>query len=128
MKLLLDTHIALWAITDDQRLPKPALDLILSANNEIVVSAASIWEISIKHSIGRGAMPVSGDEALGYFQEAGYRMLSITAEHAAYLGKLPAIHADPFDRILIAQAKCEPMMLVTHDDLLSGYGELVMVV
>lgn len=128
MKLLLDTHIALWAITDDPKLPQAALSLIMSANNEIIVSAASIWEISIKHSLGRGNMPVSGNEALGYFQEAGYRLFSVSAEHAAHVETLPPIHADPFDRMLIAQAICEPMRLITHDALLSGYSELVMVV
>lgn len=128
MKLLLDTHIALWAITDDPKLPQSVVSLIMSPNNEIIVSVASIWEISIKHSLGRRSMPVSGNEALGYFQEAGYRLLSVTAEHAAYVDTLPPIHADPFDRILIAQAICEPMRLITHDALLSEYGELVMVV
>lgn len=128
MKLLIDTHIALWAITDDSRLPRQARDLIASAANDIYVSAASIWEISIKHGLGRGNMPVSGDEALAYFQEAGYRMLPISAEHAAAVETLPPIHADPFDRILAAQARYEPMHLVTHDSIMSGYGELVMVV
>lgn len=128
MKILLDTHVALWAITDDPKLPQSALNLIMSANNEITVSAASIWEISIKHSLGRGNMPISGDEALGYFQEAGYRLLPVTAEHAAYVEKLLPIHTDPFDRILISQAKCEPMIFITHDALLSGYGDLIMVI
>lgn len=128
MKLLLDTHIALWAITDDPKLPQSVSSLIMTPNNEIIVSAASIWEIAIKHRLGRGSMPVSGNEALGYFQEAGYRMLSVSAEHAAYVDNLPSIHTDPFDRILIAQAKCEPMTFITHDSLLSGYGEMIMVI
>jgi len=128
VKLLLDTHIALWAITDDPKLPQAALSLITSANNEIIVSAASIWEISIKHSLGRGNMPVSGNEALGYFQEAGYRLFPVSADHAASVETLPSIHADPFDRLLIAQAICEPMRFITHDALLSRYSELVMVV
>lgn len=128
MKLLLDTHIALWAITDDPKLPQSALDLIMSADNEITVSAASIWEIAIKHSLGRGNMPVSGNEALGYFQEAGYRLIPVSAEHAAYVESLPPIHADPFDRILIAQAISEPMRFITRDALLAGYSELIMAV
>ncbi|MBI5100303.1 MAG: type II toxin-antitoxin system VapC family toxin [Nitrospirae bacterium] len=128
MKLLLDTHIALWAITDDPKLPQSALALIMSADNEITVSAASIWEISVKHSLGRGNMPVSGNEALGYFKEAGYRLLPVSAEHAAYLESLPPIHADPFDRILIAQAISEPMRFITHDVLLTGYNGLIMAV
>ena len=128
MRLLLDTHIALWAITDDPKLPQAARSLIMAASNEIIVSAASIWEISIKHSLARGDMPVSGNEALLYFQEAGYRLLSVSAEHAAYVETLPPIHADPFDRILIAQALSEPVRLITHDALLTGYGELIMLV
>ena len=126
MRLLLDTHIALWAITDDPKLTQAARSLIMAASNEIIVSAASIWEISIKHCLGRGNMPVSGSKALAYFQEAGYRLLSISAEHAAYVETLPPIHADPFDRILIAQAISEPVRLITHDNLLTGYGELIM--
>jgi PIN domain nuclease of toxin-antitoxin system len=128
VKLLIDTHIALWAITDDPKLPQSGRSMIISDQNEIIVSAASIWEIAIKHSLGRGNMPISGVEALGYFQEAGYRLLSVTAEHAAYVEKLPPIHADPFDRILISQAKCEPMIFITHDALLFEYGELITVI
>ena len=128
MRLLLDTHIALWAITDDPKLPQSARSLIMAATNEVIVSAASIWEISIKHSLARGNMPVSGNEALGYFQEAGYRLLSVSAEHAAYVETLPPIHTDPFDRILIAQALSEPVRLITHDALLTGYGELIILV
>lgn len=128
MKLLLDTHIALWAITDDPKLPDQARGLIALASNDIFVSAASIWEISIKHGLGRGNMPISGNEALAYFQEAGYRLLPINAEHAAFVETLPPLHADPFDRILVAQALSEPMRLITHDATVVGYGELVTLV
>ncbi len=128
MKLLLDTHIALWAITDDVRLPRLAAALISEAANEIFVSAASIWEISIKHGLGRRNMPISGREALGYFRESGYRLLPITAEHAMSVETLPSVHADPFDRILAAQSRVEPLRLLTHDTVLAGYGELIMLV
>jgi PIN domain nuclease of toxin-antitoxin system len=125
VRLLLDTHIALWAITDNPRLPGEAKLLIQEQRNEIFVSAASVWEIAIKHSLGRGVMPISGQEALKYFTESGYRLLSISAIHAALVEELPQYHADPFDRILVAQARHEPMRLITHDSLLSRYGESV---
>lgn len=129
MKLLLDTHIALWALIDDARLPKPAAELISDADNIVAVSAASIWEISLKHALGRGgpnAMPISGREAMTYFAEAGYDLLPISPEHAAAVQTLPALHADPFDRMLVAQALAEPMRLLTHDAALAAYGEMVL--
>jgi Uncharacterized protein conserved in bacteria len=82
MNVLLDTHIALWAITDDDRLSARAREMILSERTTVWVSAVSVWEIAIKHSLGRGDMPVSGQEALGYFREAGYRFLPVEPEHA----------------------------------------------
>jgi PIN domain nuclease of toxin-antitoxin system len=94
-----------------------------------VVSAASVWEIALKHALGRGgpnAMPISGREAVTYFVEAGYALLPISPEHAASVEALPALHADPFDRMLIAQASAEPMRLLTHDAALIGYGEMVL--
>lgn len=126
MRLLLDTHVALWAITDDSRLPQAARALIGDARNEVAVSAASIWEIAIKHGLGRGDMPVSGRNALAYFRQAGYRMLDITAEHAAAIESLPPIHSDPFDRILVAQALIEPLRLLTRDALLATYSDAIM--
>ena len=73
MNILLDTHVALWAITDDAKLSAKARDLIQSPRNTVWISACSIWEISIKHGLGRGDMPISGHGALGYFRQAGYR-------------------------------------------------------
>jgi len=128
MKLLLDTHIALWAVTDSPRLPEAARSAILASQNEVWISAASIWEISIKHALGRGGMPISGTEALHWFTVSGYRHLPITSTHAAAVDALPAIHRDPFDRILIAQAQTEPLRLVTHDEVIAQYSDIVMVV
>lgn len=96
MNLLLDTHVALWAITDSPRLSGRARDLILAPRSTVWISAARVWEISIKHGLGRGDMPVSGEEALGYFRQAGYRLLPIEPEHAAAVEGLPTHHADPF--------------------------------
>lgn len=123
MRILLDTHVALWAITDDERLPPRARELILADQNEIVVSAASVWEIAIKHSLGRGGMPLSGKQAASWFREAGYRFLPVTAEHAAALDEIPPLHADPFDRLLVAQALSEPLRLLTHDRTVARYSD-----
>ncbi len=118
MNLLLDTHIALWAITDDPRLPPKARDLIQDTTTTVWVSAASIWEIAIKRALGRGDMPVSSQDAVRYFKESGYRFLAIGIEHTIAVETLPAHHQDPFDRILVAQALIEPMRLVTRSNVL----------
>lgn len=128
MRLLLDTHIALWAITDSPKLSKQAKELILDPASEIFVSAASIWEIAIKHSLNRGNMPVSSSEAMRYFTEAGYTLLPINPTHAAATETLPMHHADPFDRMLIAQAMTEPLRLVTHDNIVAMYEYGIMLV
>ena len=125
MNLLLDTHVALWAITDNPKLSQKARDLIASPKTNVWVSAANVWEIAIKHSLGRGDMPVSGGDALRYFQESGYRFLPVEAEHAVAVEELPAHHQDPFDRILIAQALVEPMRLMTHDPLVARYSDTI---
>jgi len=125
VNILLDTHMALWAITDSRRLLVPARDLIASSTNQVWISAATIWEISIKHALARGDMPVSGSEALRYFNASGYRMLPVEAEHAVAVEALPAHHQDPFDRILVAQALTEPMRLITHDATVARYSDTI---
>lgn len=89
------------------------------------LSVASLWEIAIKHALGCGSMPVSGGEARTFFREAGYRFLDIRAEHAAAAEQLSPLHADPFDRLLLAQAMVEPMRLLTHDRQMVAYGGTV---
>lgn len=129
MRLLLDTHVALWAIVDDERLSSRARDLIGEPGNIIVVSAASVWEITIKHGLARGApsdMPISGKEALGFFRTAGYSLLSVTPEHVAAVADLAPLHRDPFDRLLVAQALYEPLRLITHDRHLLGYSDAIL--
>lgn len=125
MNLLLDTHVALWAITDSPKLPQTARELILSPKTSVWVSVASLWEIAIKHSFGRGDMPVSGQDAKRHFQESGYNMLAVEAEHAIAVEGLPAHHQDPFDRMLVAQALLEPMRLMTHDAMVALYSDTV---
>jgi PIN domain nuclease of toxin-antitoxin system len=125
MRLLLDTHIALWAVVDDARLPARARELITDAGNDIFVSAASVWEIAIKHALARGGpndMPVSGAEALRYFQESGYELVDVSAADAAAVETLPLLHADPFDRLLLVQAQTRPLRLMTHDARVAGYN------
>jgi PIN domain nuclease of toxin-antitoxin system len=126
--LLLDTHIALWAITDSPRLSQEARQLIESPATNVWVSAASVWEIAIKHSLGRGDMPVSSEDARRYFVDSGYQILPIEAEHAIAVESLPGHHQDPFDRILVAQAMTEPMRLMTHDPKVALYSDAIIMV
>lgn len=100
--------------------------VILSPKATVWVSVASIWEISIKHALGRGDIPVSSQDAVRYFRESGYRFLAIEAEHAVAVEELAAHHQDPFDRILVAQALVEPMRLMTHDPLVALFSDTVM--
>lgn len=117
MNLLLDTQVALWAITDSPKLPRKARELIESPRSSVWISAATVWEIAIKDGLGRGDMPIFGQDALLYFRESGYRFLPVEPEHAAGVEELPAHHADPFDRILLAQALVEPMRLMSRGAL-----------
>ena len=126
MNILLDTHVALWAITDSPRLSAQARALIEAPAATVWVSAASVWEIAIKHALGRGDMPVSSRNALGYFRASGYQLLDIKPEHVVAVEDLPNHHQDPFDRLLVAQARVEPMRLLTHDALVLRYGDGVM--
>ena len=128
MNLLLDTHLALWAITENTKLSKKARELLLAPHSTIWVSAVSIWEIAIKHGLGRVNMPISGKEALTYFQQAGYQFLSVEPEHSALVEQLPSHHQDPFDRLLIAQALAEPMRLLTHDAMVARYSDTIILV
>lgn len=125
MNLLLDTHVALWAITDNPRLSQKAREIIQSPKTTVWISAASIWEIAIKNALGRGDMPVNSQDAVRYFHESGYRFLAVEAEHAMAVEDLAAHHQDPFDRMLVAQALVEPMRLMTHDGLVARYSDTI---
>jgi PIN domain nuclease of toxin-antitoxin system len=125
VKLLLDTHIALWAIAQRARLAEQAAALIADSDNRVHVSAVTLWEIAIKHALRRGAaddMPISATEAKGYFEAAGFELLAVTPEEAAGVDRLPGLHGDPFDRLLVAQALHEPLRLVTHDRRVAAYS------
>lgn len=100
--------------------------MIAEPTNSVAVSAASVWEIAIKHALNRGRptdMPVSGPQALAFFRAAGYEMLAISAEHAAAVQALPDLHRDPIDRLLVAQALHEPLRLITHDAVVKAYSD-----
>ena len=123
MRVLLDTHLLLWALGAPARLPPNARRIIREA--DVYVSAASIWEISIKAALGK--LRADPREVLAALEPAGFLTLSIAGEHAARVASLPPIHRDPFDRLLVAQALVEPMRLLTDDAVLEGYGEIVTV-
>lgn len=118
MKILLDTNALLWLLSDDTRLVRPARQKIENAQ-EIVVSEASLWEISIKISIGK-LKPVP--KLFSTINDLGFRRISLEDEHLLRYEKLPLLHRDPFDRMLVAQAKAEGLALLTSDIFLKNYG------
>ncbi|HMH27440.1 MAG TPA: type II toxin-antitoxin system VapC family toxin [Steroidobacteraceae bacterium] len=121
MRLLLDTHVLLWALSHPAKLTAETRRKINEA--EVFVSAASIWEIGIKSTLGK--LNATAGEILAAVEPAGFKMLSITGQHAAKAAELPPLHKDPFDRLLAAQAATEPMILITNDRMLEGYGTFV---
>ncbi len=121
MRLLLDTQIFIWCTADERRLPKRARALILTAD-EVLVSSASVWEAAIKSGLGK--LHVDMDALVESINGSGFVELPVTARHAAGVGRLPSIHRDPFDRLLIAQAITEPLRFLTADPLLRQYTEL----
>lgn len=125
MRLLLDTHVLLWTLADDPHLSKAARKRIESAT-EIYVSSASYWEIAIKAGLGK--LPVSLVEIRAAAQHSGFNELPVNGEHAETLLTLPDHHKDPFDRMLVAQAICEPMRLLTSDAQVARYTELAVMV
>ncbi len=124
MRILLDTHIALWAVTGSEKLAAEAAQVILGAE-QVFVSVASVWEIAIKRALDKSNMPITSAKALQAFQDAGYLMLVVKAAHAVRVEHLPRIHKDPFDRMLVAQALCEPLTLITRDALVGQYSTAI---
>jgi len=121
MKLLLDTHVLLCAAGQPRRLSKAARALIDSDDNELFFSAASLWEIVIKHSLGRDDFKADARLPRRGLLDNGYSELPIASEHAVALESLPPIHRDPFDRILVAQAQVEGITLLTADPKVAQY-------
>lgn len=122
MRVLLDTHVFLWAVGGSRRLGAPARRRIARAERAYV-SAASLWEIAIKAGLGKlDADPEALADAI---EASGFAELPVTARHAAAVAALPALHGDPFDRLLVAQARTEPLILLTADERVAAYGDLV---
>jgi len=125
MRLLLDTHIFLWAVTGSALL-KPATRRFIESAELVHVSAASIWEIAIKARLGK--IEADADELVAAIETSGFTELPVRAGHAAGVARLPLHHTDPFDRLLLAQAIVEPLRFLTADAVLVQYSELVVLV
>ena len=123
MNLLLDTHLLLWAASEPKRLSAKARTLLLDPANQLIFSAASLWEISIKNGLERADFKVDPRRLWRMLLVNGYRELPVSSEHAVAVNELPPMHKDPFDRILVAQARVEGMLLLTVDKAVAKYGE-----
>jgi PIN domain nuclease of toxin-antitoxin system len=121
MKLLLDTHLLLWAAGEPRRLSKQARTLIDNPDNELLFSAASLWEVAIKRGLGREDFKVDTRLLRRGLLDNGYSELPIISDHVVETESLPPIHKDPFDRVLVAQATVEGITLLTTDSLVSQY-------
>ncbi len=118
MNILLDTHVLIWALENNPTLSEAARKAVITASNMVFVSSVSVWEISIKKSLGKLETPDNLQEEIWLHR---FTPLSIAYDHAELAGKLPDIHKDPFDRMLIAQASIERLKLVTRDELIARY-------
>ncbi|WP_308467027.1 type II toxin-antitoxin system VapC family toxin [Rathayibacter soli] len=129
MRLLLDTHLVLWAAYSPARLSRRARALIKDSENALVFSALSIWEIAVKAGLGRPSFDIAPAVLRRALIEAGYLELDITIAHAVAVGQLPPIHHDPFDRVLVAQSsRVEGFTLLTADKRVAEYGAPVLLV
>ena len=127
---LLDTHILIWATHDNllPLLPEQAARTITDAEGDIFFSAASIWETQIKASLGRADFDVDPEKVMLAALNNGYRELPVESRHTLGIGELPAIHKDPFDRVLVAQARACDLVLLTSDETVAKYGTGVLLV
>lgn len=119
MNVLLDTHVLLWWLNDDRALSQDAREVIGNEENLIFVSAATVWEIRIKEALGKLDVPPDFGQVL---QAQPFLFLDITVAHANAIAALPPHHRDPFDRMLVAQAGVERLVIVTHDERFKSYG------
>jgi PIN domain nuclease of toxin-antitoxin system len=125
VRLLLDTPVALWAVRNDPKLSARARSLIADLDNLVFVSVVTLWEIAIKYALRRGGprdMLLSAPAAATFFDRAGFELLPVLPQHALAVAGLPLAHNDPFDRMLIAQARTEPLRLLTSDTAVASYG------
>ena len=125
MQLLVDTHLLLWSVAASKKLPAKARELLTDPANEVLYSAASVWEIAIKSGLRRDDFRVDLPRLMRAFNTAGFTELPVTSAHAARVTSLPDLHKDPFDRLLVAQALTEPAILLTNDEQLGQYGNHV---
>ena len=121
MKLLLDTHLLLWAAGEPKRLPKNIRTLLEDLDNELLFSVASLWEVAIKSGLGRKDFRVEARLLRRGLLDNGYSELPIVSDHVVAIDSLPPIHKDPFDRILVAQAAVEGITLLTNDPVVAQY-------
>jgi PIN domain nuclease of toxin-antitoxin system len=121
MKLLLDTHLLLWAAGQPDKLSDEARTLLENPENELMFSPASLWEVVIKRGLGRGDFQVDARLLRRGLLDNGYSELPIASEHVVAIASLPPIHKDPFDRVLIAQATVEGIILLTTESLVARY-------
>ena len=121
MNLLLDTHLLLWAAATPERLSKEALTMIQDLDNRLYFSAVSLWDVTIKSELGRADFHVDPALLRRGLVENGYEELPVTSTHAIEVGRLPAIHKDPFDRMLVAQAGVEGLLLLTSGVVVARY-------
>jgi PIN domain nuclease of toxin-antitoxin system len=128
VRLLVDTHVLLWAIAEPDRIPGPIRGRLESSDNDVFFSAASIWEVAIKQQVGRLNLPVRPEELAEAAVLMGFEELPVTAAHAAGVSRLPLHHRDPFDRLLVAQAIHEPARFLTVDHTLSLYSDVIEIV
>jgi PIN domain nuclease of toxin-antitoxin system len=118
MSYLLDSHVLLWWLEDSARINTVIRKTIADPEVPVLVSAATVWEIGIKQALGKLQAPES---VIDLLQDEGFEELPITAKHAAAAASLPALHRDPFDRMLVAQARLDKLILVTHDEVIQAY-------
>lgn len=128
IRLLVDTHLLLWAVAKSRRLPKEARRLLEDPANEVLFSAASLWEIAIKATLRRPDFKVDVALLRPALSEMGFAELAVSGAHAERLTSLPPIHEDPFDRMLVAQCLAETLVLLTNDGVIADYGDVVKVV
>jgi PIN domain nuclease of toxin-antitoxin system len=123
MHLLLDTHTLLWWLEENASLPRSARKLIASKANDVLISAASAWEIATKVRLGKLPIAINlAHDFSAYLQRERFETLAVSAEHGIRAGLLPGPHKDPFDRMLIAQALAENLVIVSNDSVFDGYG------
>jgi len=128
MRLLLDSNVLMWALAEPHRLSVKIRADLEDRGNEILFSAASVWEIAIKAAAKPGSVPLDAQEVFAFALETGFKELPVRAAVARHVANLPLLHRDPFDRILVAQAMAEPAILLTSDAKLQAYSELVRLV